>query len=452
MQAFSKDDAKPLKRPLCKLVFEFSHKKSNMRIYLSQNSGMPPTTNFSVFETKDLIYYPFCDDFGPMDFGSTATFVERLEDKINRIETDTIVYAAEDGPRAFMNAALLLGAYGLIKKELNLSQITRCFQGLDPTLFEPFRDVTQAPADFQLHLIDCWSGIYRAKELMFFKCPSLQDARQWGSINLDEYFQYDDPLNGDLHEVVPGKFVAFMGPKDLGGAEFYDDAIQRTRSFSPKYYIDIFRELGVSTVVRLNEPQYNSADFTSAGLQHFDLPFNDCTAPPPDVVMRFLSIAKAAPGLVAVHCKAGLGRTGTLIALYMMRTMGFTAREAMGWLRVMRPGSVIGEQQHYLCDVERDLKLRAIQQQRLRRPAEQKRKSRPAAQLRGPLPQLPGVNPNQHSAVPERQSSEAAAERAVQVAAGMARRGAARIAGTMSLSPSHGKALPALEPLTTVGR
>uniref|UniRef100_A0A7S0QPB4 Tyrosine specific protein phosphatases domain-containing protein n=1 Tax=Cryptomonas curvata TaxID=233186 RepID=A0A7S0QPB4_9CRYP len=47
---------------------------------------------------------------------------------------------------------------------------------------------------------------------------------------------------------------------------------------------------------------------------------------------------------------AGLGRTGTLIALYMMRSCGFAPRGAMGWLRIVRPGCVIGEQQHFLCN------------------------------------------------------------------------------------------------------
>ena len=42
---------------------------------------------------------------------------------------------------------------------------------------------------------------------------------------MDEYTHYDDPLNSNLHEVVPGKFIAFKGAVDLGGqAKYQDDA------------------------------------------------------------------------------------------------------------------------------------------------------------------------------------------------------------------------------------
>ena len=45
---------------------------------------------------------------------------------------------------------------------------------------------------------------------------------------------------------------------------------------------------------------------------------------------------------------AGLGRTGTLIGAYMMKHYKFTAAEVIAWLRICRPGSVIGPQQHYM--------------------------------------------------------------------------------------------------------
>ncbi len=45
---------------------------------------------------------------------------------------------------------------------------------------------------------------------------------------------------------------------------------------------------------------------------------------------------------------AGLGRTGTLIGAYLMKHHKFTAAEVIAWLRICRPGSVIGPQQNYL--------------------------------------------------------------------------------------------------------
>ena len=50
--------------------------------------------------------------------------------------------------------------------------------------------------------------------------------------------------------------------------------------------------------------------------------------------------------------QAGLGRTGTCIGCYAMKHYGFTAAEVIGWMRVSRPGSVIGQQQQFLEEMQ----------------------------------------------------------------------------------------------------
>ena len=116
----------------------------------------------------------------------------------------------------------------------------------------------------------------------------------------------------------------------------------------------VFRALGVHMVVRLNAPTYRRRVFKQSGFSHHDLVFDDCSVPPNAVVDSFLKLAEGLGDgqVMAVHCLAGLGRTGTLIALYLMKHLGFTANEAIGWMRICRPGSVIGPQQQFLADQE----------------------------------------------------------------------------------------------------
>lgn len=68
-------------------------------------------------------------------------------------------------------------------------------------------------------------------------------------------------------------------------------------------------------------------------------------------ILLFDNSGMPIPWCVAVDpcvCAAGLGRTGTLIACYIMKHYKFTHAEAIAWIRICRPGSIIGPQQHFL--------------------------------------------------------------------------------------------------------
>ena len=66
------------------------------------------------------------------------------------------------------------------------------------------------------------------------------------------------------------------------------------------------------------------------------------------IIEHFLDLVENEKGGVAVHCKAGLDRTGTLIAIYAMKHYRFPARAFIGYIRICRPGSILGPQQAFL--------------------------------------------------------------------------------------------------------
>jgi cell division cycle 14 len=76
-------------------------------------------------------------------------------------------------------------------------------------------------------------------------------------------------------------------------------------------------------ILRLSKPQYDKLEFIKHGFKHLDFYFLDGTIPPDDIVEKFLEATETHQGVIAVHCKAGLGRTATLIALYCMKHFKF---------------------------------------------------------------------------------------------------------------------------------
>lgn len=157
--------------------------------------------------------------------------------------------------------------------------------------------------------------------------------------------------------MIHDKLLAFGSPVDpnyLGGDQPAGKA--KLLTHEPSFYIKIFQQMEVKVIVRTCKPEYDAEEFREAGFEHHDLYFVDGSVPSLEIVNKFLDIVSRTEGAVALHCKAGLGRTGTLVCAYLMRYYGFTATESIAYCRIRRPGCVIGEQQVFLSNIEPQLK------------------------------------------------------------------------------------------------
>ena len=105
-------------------------------------------------------------------------------------------------------------------------------------------------------------------------------------------------------------------------------------------------EFGIGAIVSLTE----TAPPELTGTDRFEvlwLPIDDMAAPAGEQIERFVEFVDtvlATGKAVGVHCLAGLGRTGTMIACYLV-SQGKSAEEAIAQVRRARPGSIQTEQQ-----------------------------------------------------------------------------------------------------------
>lgn len=220
----------------------------------------------------------------------------------------------------------------------------------------PFRDAGYSQADYSLTIQDVVYGVWKAKE------EGLVGLKEF---SLEEYERYERVDQGDFNWVTP-HFLAFASPQHqpIDVIPVSDPRYKELpRSLSSlhkdktlpapfKNVLTHFAERGIGLVVRLNSELYSPSYFTALGIKHLDMIFDDGTCPPLTLVRKFVNLAHHTINDkrkgIAVHCKAGLGRTGCLIGAYLIYRHGFTANEIIAFMRFMRPGMVVGPQQHWL--------------------------------------------------------------------------------------------------------
>ncbi len=99
---------------------------------------------------------------------------------------------------------------------------------------------------------------------------------------------------------------------------------------------------GISVLINLHERAHDPTRLARHGMEELHLPVADFTPPSPrqlDRGVAAIAEALATGRRVAVHCTGGRGRTGTLLACYLVHR-GLDPDAAIARVREVRPGSV----------------------------------------------------------------------------------------------------------------
>ena len=123
------------------------------------------------------------------------------------------------------------------------------------------------------------------------------------------------------------------------------------------------REHGIHLVISLTEDPPRRSWINEAGLFSMHIPIEDMQPPSQhqiDLCIAGIDKANKNQFGVSIHCGAGLGCTGTMIACWLIQHVNLNAGDAITRVRRLRPGSIeTDEQAEAIVEFARKRKMQA---------------------------------------------------------------------------------------------
>ena len=245
-----------------------------------------------------------------------------------------VIFYMGTTPEEISSGVLLLCCHLVFNAGFTPAEAVARFSRIRGIPISPFREMSYDHTVYALSVLDCVNGLLKA-----------QVHSLWDPTNFDMKSYLDlIQLSSNLTVISP-KIAIFSRP-----AAHHIDVPPSALVGGIGSCAEAFKGIGVTQVVRIEKEEalQNPSELVEQGFAVENIIDFGSVDPSQDMIDNFLGVVEAASGRVAVYCQDGYGISCTLVACHLIRNHGFSAAEAIGYMRVLRPGSIYGEHQCFL--------------------------------------------------------------------------------------------------------